>query len=313
MQNGAALEMNSKLHFDDIILSTIRSGKGDCIHLKFRGDSGKMRNIVIDSGPSSTAGEFRSLISSICQIPEGLDAFILTHYDEDHIGGILKTGDPGFENIYFNAYDGSAQTENLSAMQNQRLFHMLPDAQVHVSVLAGDEIHLDGAKLVIHAPTEAMLAKAMEKMEAADGQLSATSDWDRSLDELMEMPYRGADTSAANRASIVFSFVYESRRLLFCGDAWAENIPDGSFDLVKLPHHGSIRNLSQELLERLDTTNFLICADGSSHPDKQTIAKLLQRYERITVFGNYAWWMNGFLNEEDKKYICNGQLTFKLL
>lgn len=40
-------------------INTIRSGKGDCIHLRFIGISGCPRNIVIDTGPTSTSGEFR--------------------------------------------------------------------------------------------------------------------------------------------------------------------------------------------------------------------------------------------------------------
>ena len=57
-----------------------------------------------------------------------------------------------------NAYDGAEQTGNLSASQNQRLFYMLPTANVHSVVLAGNVIELDGAKITIHAPTEKMLS-----------------------------------------------------------------------------------------------------------------------------------------------------------
>ena len=80
---------------------------------------------------------------------------------------------------------------------------------------------------------------------------------------------------------------------------------------MKLPHHGSIRNLSDDLLSKLEADVFLICADGTSHPNKQTVAKLLQRYDRITIYSNYSWWLNGFLNAEDMKFIQNGQLIFR--
>lgn len=101
--------------------------------------------------------------------------------------------------------------------------------------------------------------------------------------------------SIANQSSIVFTFEYAGIRNLFCGDAWAENIPGGKYDLVKLPHHGSIRNISDALLSRIQADTFLICADGTSHPNKQTIAKLLQQYGNISIYSNYSWWMNGFL------------------
>lgn len=293
---------------NDLNISTIRSGKGDCIHIRFRN-----HNLIVDSGPSSTAGEFRNLCNNILAAGESLDALIITHYDEDHIGGILKVGDLGFKNIYFNSYDGVEENENLSASQNQRLFHSLPDAIVHPSLMAGDVIEIDEAKLTIHAPTQAMLSRAMVKMKEADVLLAAVTDWNYTLDELMNREYPNSDTSVANQASIVFTIEYGEQRMLFCGDAWAENIPGGSYNLVKLPHHGSIRNITDDLLTRLDAHNFLIYADGTRHPNKQTIAKLLAHKECVTIYSNYDWWMKGFLLTEDIKYIKSKKLVFKLM
>lgn len=296
--------------FDDLTISTIRSGKGDCIHLRYIGNSGFPHNVIIDSGPTSAAGEFRNLVCGILSGGEKLDCLIITHYDDDHIGGILKVGDLGFQDIYFNAYSGVEETQNLSAIQNQRLFHNLTQTMVHASVLAGDRIDIDGASITIHSPTEEILSRAKVKMRDVDIQLSSVSDWSKSFDSLMSEDYPGADTSIANQASIVFTFEHKMTKLLFCGDAWASSIPDGQYDLVKLPHHGSIRNISNELLSRLNSKKYLICADGATHPNKGTIAKLLQKFGDITVYTNYTWWMNGFILPEDRKYIENGRLAF---
>ena len=128
-----------------------------------------------------------------------------------------------------------------------------------------------------------------------------------------------ADSSIANQSSVVFLLEYCSFSLLFCGDAPAECILDGLhdidcriFDLVKLPHHGSIRNISDTLLNSINADSFLICADGSCHPDKQTVAKLLKRYGNIKIFSNYSWWLSGFILKEDYKYITKGRLSFDI-
>ena len=274
---------------DNLTISTIRSGKGDCVHICFIGSSGQPHNIIVDSGPTSSAGEFRNLLTSIIRSGETLDALIITHYDDDHIGGILKACDPGFTEIYFNA------------------------SKIHSRVLAGDEIAIDGARIIVHAPKPEMLSRAMAKMEEANAQLASVSDWTCSLDDLMAKPYPSSDTSIANQSSIVFTFEYAGIRNLFCGDTWAENIPGGKYDLVKLPHHGSIRNISDALLSRIQADTFLICADGTSHPNKQTIAKLLQQYGNISIYSNYSWWMNGFLMTDDMKYIKNGNLKLLII
>lgn len=195
---------------DNLTISTIRSGKGDCVHICFIGSSGQPHNIIVDSGPTSSAGEFRNLLTSIIRSGETLDALIITHYDDDHIGGILKACDPGFTEIYFNAYAEATETENLSATQNQRLFHSLDRSKIHSSVLAGDEIAIDGARIIVHAPKPEMLSRAMAKMEEANAQLASVSDWTCSLDDLMAKPYPSSDTSIANQSSIVFTFEYHS-------------------------------------------------------------------------------------------------------
>lgn len=174
---------------DNLTISTIRSGKGDCVHICFIGSSGQPHNIIVDSGPTSSAGEFRNLLTSIIRSGETLDALIITHYDDDHIGGILKACDPGFTEIYFNTYAEATETENLSATQNQRLFHSLDRSKIHSSVLAGDEIAIDGARIIVHAPKPEMLSRAMAKMEEANAQLASVSDWTCSLDDLMAKPY----------------------------------------------------------------------------------------------------------------------------
>lgn len=295
------------MNTEDLTITLVRSGKGDCIHLHYNG-----HNLIVDSGPTSAAGEFRKLCGSILNSKEILDALIITHYDDDHIGGILKVGDLGFQGIYLNAYDGITDNGNLSAAQNQRLFHMLPDAVVHSSIQAGDVIAIGGATLTVHAPTAMDLSKVMSQMKEADVPLGGVSDWTFSFDELMDRNYPSQDTSVSNQASIVFTFEYGNNRILFTGDAGVDRIPGGSYSLVKLPHHGSARNISDEMITKLDAKAFLICADGTSHPSKQTIAKLLKFKEKVHIYSNYNWWMRGFLNPEDMKYIKSGRLTFSL-
>ena len=57
------------------------------------------------------------------------------------------------------------------------------------------------------------------------------------------------------------------------------------FDIVKLPHHGSGNN-NCALLDCLDGRFFLISTDGKkhSHPNKETIAKIICRDSRETRY-----------------------------
>ncbi len=294
-----------------ITISTIRSGKGDCIHLRFVSD--KPYNIIIDTGPSSATGQFRHLCETILKSGEDIDCLLITHYDDDHIGGALKVTNIPFKNVYFNAYDGVEDSSNLSAKQNQRLFHTLPQTIVHSFVLASDKIQIGDAVLSVLAPSNEQLSKAKQEMKRVETPLSSiTKDWNLSLKQLMEKTYPEPDASISNQSSIVFIFELNGLRMLFCGDAPAYTFVDGvdgHFDLVKLPHHGSIKNISEALLSRIDADKFLICADGTSHPSKHTIAKIIQYYDcPITIYSNYSWWSNGFWQYSDNEIIKTKKL-----
>jgi hypothetical protein len=81
-------------------------------------------------------------------------------------------------------------------------------------------------------------------------------------------------------------------RLLLAGDAWAKVLEDsiarlpGSVDKpltltgFKLPHHGSVANVSESLLRKLRCTQYLISTSGAvfRHPHARTIELLLQTH-----------------------------------
>lgn len=311
------------LIYQNLWVSALPMGKGECIRIRFLGDSGKFRNLVVDSGPTCHGQVFRELYRQILRDGEQIDMLVITHYDDDHIGGILQLTQMDsklqISQVYFNAVDGSVATGNLTAAQNQRLFHHLlaADGAIHSSALRGQKIHLDGAVITVIAPGEEELRQAKAEMEKAERQLplAGSSDWRLPLDTLQKQPYPAADASISNRASIAFCLEYQNQRFLFTGDAPAKSLTEGlgtvqQFDLVKLPHHGSSRNLSEQLLQFLDCYDFLICADGSTHPNKLTIAKLLAARKPVRIFGNYSWWCQNFLTTEDKHYLNEGLLQF---
>ena len=99
------------------------------------------------------------------------------------------------------------------------------------------------------------------------------------------------DTSATNGSSISFIIEKNDKKLLFLADSHPSMIIENlkkhyseeefpiEFDIIKLSHHGSITNTSKELLEIIDSKNYIISSDGSKfgHPDIETIARIINR------------------------------------
>lgn len=98
------------------------------------------------------------------------------------------------------------------------------------------------------------------------------------------------DASVPNGSCITLLILTGNTRLLFLGDAWAEDVVDRLkalqptaapliFDAIKVSHHGSLHNTSVELLSIADSPCFLISSDGSrhGHPDFEVLAEIVDR------------------------------------
>lgn len=103
----------------------------------------------------------------------------------------------------------------------------------------------------------------------------------------------GSDTSKANGSSIALLLEYPKDdpqvRFLLAGDAWA-SVLEASLDKLlpradaklsltgfKVPHHGSVANLSPALLQRLRCKHYLISTSGAvfRHPHGRAVERLL--------------------------------------
>lgn len=105
------------------------------------------------------------------------------------------------------------------------------------------------------------------------------------------------DPSVTNGSSIMMLAEYDAHALLLTGDAHASDISDALDRLrndrptltsplqlaaFKLSHHGSDKNLTQVLLEKIDCDRYLVSTDGTSHrhPDQQALLRILRYSKR---------------------------------
>ena len=95
------------------------------------------------------------------------------------------------------------------------------------------------------------------------------------------------DTSVANLSSIVVLAVAGGRRMLLTGDARGDFILEGlaagklmqqgecAVDLMKVPHHGSDRDVDESFFRKIPARHYVISADGRfENPDRRTFEYL---------------------------------------
>jgi len=132
------------------------------------------------------------------------------------------------------------------------------------------------------------------------------------------------DLSCTNASSIAFMLQSQGKNLLFLADATEkqiveslDSIPTKYFDLIKVPHHGSLGNANQ-LFDYIDGQFFLISTDGTkhNHPDRATLAKIVTRpslKQRTLVFNYpndaYHYFNNPILMSE---YNFTVQLSYEV-
>lgn len=312
-----------------MIIEVLKAEKGDCIHIKFGDDN----NIIIDSGIKSKL-EFSNkkmtfdkyITQNFCE-DKKLDALILTHIDDDHIGGFFKAlkkidMSKFIQCVYMN--DGKVDysvDSKYSAKTAIEVSKYMSKYNINNknNIIKGDVYCVKGAKITILTPTfEAMKVVANMINEKKDKiSLYSGKTFDKDIDDYV-FKYK-SDKSLTNRASISFLFEYENKRVLFLGDANIDDVEEcivdlkivGHIDYVKLSHHGSPYNINKVFLDSIDCNKFIISTKKCI--DKQTLQLILSNRDKSEIYCNYDWWSKSdYFNKNDKdKYIKTEKLIIK--
>lgn len=293
------------------------AANGDSLIIQY-GKAGQVHRVLIDGGTPGTWPRLKAALEELPAAERKFELLVVTHVDDDHIGGALKVLEEGVENFvvdeyWFNGYRHLKEVEEFGPVQGERLTTQLlahadqwnasfggkavvvpDDGDLPIVTLPG------GMKLTLLSPTRQKLIDLIPKWEAEckkahlDPQLpDAEGDTPEGLeifgaidvDALAAQAFK-EDPSEANGSSIAFIAEFNHRKVLFGADAHptvlAESIArlPGSKVKVhafKLPHHGSKKNLSPDLIDLVDTKRYLFSTNGAKHkhPDRQTIARIL--------------------------------------
>lgn len=166
-----------------------------------------------------------------------------------------------------------------------------PDGSPIMSVASPRVLKLGDATFTIVGPR----AKELEKLRRA---------WKEWQDKQKQgKPATAAlaevlDTSIPNLSSIVALLEYKGTRVLLTGDARSDYVYEGlktvpglldangklEVDVLKLPHHGSIRNIDADFLGKVKARHYVASGDGTyGNPDRGT----LELIEQVRPEGGY--------------------------
>jgi len=211
-------------------------------------------NILIDGGIAKQYKKSlkKTLDKEIREKDNDLDLVILTHYDGDHIGGILrlleeeknsikKNNKTIIKDIWFNSFykdlveiEGAKKTsgrqqvkldkyiEEMSTNSDLTYYSRVSLSDFKIPIYIGKKNEI---KLTLLSPNNEKVSKLKKDYEQAykdyykkKKKTSSGNDYHLSFKELLKDKSE-VDTSVANGSSIAFILEYDLKKYLFLGDA----------------------------------------------------------------------------------------------
>ncbi|MFD9860169.1 ComEC/Rec2 family competence protein [Streptomyces alboflavus] len=297
-----------------IRLRMLPAEDGDCLLLEY-GDDTFVRRILFDGGRHGTYGRIKPLLAELDGL---IDVLVVTHVDQDHILGVLALLEDvdrtvEFGDVWFNGFDHLHDREIFGAVDGEKLTTELIAQQLPWNkAFEGRSIEVghpltwfdDGSTMEVLAPDRRLLESLIPtwKAKCAEaGLMPGVDPVEREavpgierfgavdVDELAAVPFK-RDRSPTNPTSIALLFEFEGTRIVFTGDADDPRLvasirpraeDEGGrlrIDALKVAHHGSSKNVSNDLLGLLDCGRYLISTNGKvhGHPDDIAIARILK-------------------------------------
>lgn len=280
----------------------LKAGRGDSILLSSKGE-----NMLVDGGDDS-AHLFREL-DEIYKNGQCLNYLIITHHDSDHIKGILdlfieikngRFGDPKefVKEVFFNSarnINGSMKTSNmLSYKQAYEVENYIAELGLNFHKLlidTSEKIVLGELEIQCLSPNQEILDAYLEKTPSGYLSSYSSGDWKKSLEELSPfIDDQSLDTGLANLTSIVLLVKGKNTVGLLTGDITpkrfrilAEKLYQENsckrvhLDFLKLPHHGSHRSITKDIISKFDCDKYVISTNGNNNflPNKKTFLKVI--------------------------------------
>ncbi|MDX5475744.1 MAG: MBL fold metallo-hydrolase [Bacillaceae bacterium] len=320
-----------------ISIKVFPAANGDCFLIGIKDDIG-IKHILIDGGKGELChGKLKDQFEWLEKHNLCIDLLVVTHIDDDHIGGILKLfQDKEINNsiinkVWFNSGTlissklggeinrdlsiiPEPQSKEMSVRQGLTFEGLLKETNIWDKnlIYSGQKYNLDTVNIIILSPDNDTLNELnrkwdseIEKMKMKNKKkrkMASSTDYHKTIDELSFEEFE-EDTSLFNKSSIAFILEYQDYKLLMLGDSHPSTIVSSlknlgyseenklKVNIMKVSHHASKKNTSDELLKLIECEKFIISSDGSKHglPNKQSLARIVRKMKKpVTFYFNYS-------------------------
>jgi len=178
---------------------------------------------------------------------------------------------------------------------------------------------IEGANVTVIGPMQNRIDKL--RAEWAKALAKPSKDDRKAAMQELFLPDKSLDKSVPNLSSIVVLVDVGGRKLLLTGDAFGDDIVTAwgelelgaapvKIDLLKMPHHGSIRNATKKFFEFFQADHYVFSANGKfDNPDAPTVEAMVKIHgaRNMTLHFTNAdvTWSNPYTLEKDGTTVRN--------
>jgi beta-lactamase superfamily II metal-dependent hydrolase len=277
--------------------------------------------VLIDGGFKDNAQSIKDHLKNFYQT-DTIDLMICTHPDQDHISGLIELLDDTKIKVkkalvhdpwkYKYTINRKCKDDRTSATSiSNRLDKNLSSLDDLLCKLdERNEILVDNSLFTGHeefngiikilGPSTSYYTQKVTEFPGMPNHIPWSENYNKeiinysgTMNHFLDEP----STSAKNSSSAIILVNYEGLKILFTGDAGVEslkqamdycttkNIDLSNLSYLQIPHHGSIKNLSEDICNKIKAAAYIVSAPTNSedHPSK-LLLNYFQLFHNKKVF-----------------------------
>lgn len=299
---------------------------GDAILVRLIDEYNNPTVIVIDGGYKENGEQMIAYLSSL-RI-SSIDLVINTHPDIDHISGLIRLfeeeslsiskvimnrpwRDSNITADYF--YDNRITDKSVNKRMTEAFKYAYQLEQIAISKIGEENIihpvvgntYYDC--LTILAPSKILYREKLLESDKTPTTIEESSNtFVRTMKNLVRyiqghLEWRNEETSPINETSIVSLLCMPGRNYLLTGDSGRNCLKEAldykssnsliahkSINVLQLPHHGSRKNVSPEIIRRINADDYIISCPplglDSHHPSRKLVNMILEQKPSAKIY-----------------------------
>lgn len=308
----------SNLLQEKYTINFLSIGDADAIVIGYQKDEDSpLKVALIDAGNIGDSKIIKDFIWNKYKTHR-IDLAVCTHPDRDHKGGFFELmEDPEMEFYEFwcadpymvledEDYDEDMSTEERQTICRKVYNHPMDDSKNLIDIAEkkcsccyhveeGDESEI--IPIQVMGPSPSYFRSAAINMLNEFTELPVETDMGE-YEDAAEVPDEencsrindSKDESNTNKCSLILLFkLNSSSKYLLCGDAAASSLQelvdnygtDVKGCRLKVPHHGSIKNLTTRIIDKLSPIASIISCAGNSHHPNGSIVEYLRKFGNV--------------------------------